>query len=375
MEILKVTEEMRAKLRAPLNTAALKAHPTKTFLTSINPIFVVERLNDVFGVGSWRLKNTHIASKGTMEVIQVDLSIPAYGIELSCFGGNDNGGDKSKNYDMGDAYKGAVTDGLTKICSWLEIGIDVYKGIKPGNNKNDNAEQEKKKAAYEAQKLADKAAKEKAEEEARQKASQSNIVSFPEKTEVVISDVKKELTEQEKMIAAIESARNRDELKNVAKIYPGQYGKNPEFKTALDKKADEISKASLDLLTQELEKVTSEEDVLSIANKPEFKALENTKYKADYEELTSDAIKVCQFETKKNLIEKIKLANEHTLKFLKKQYSWYFLHDESIKEAYKNKTEELAKESEKAMEQASEEAMKNIDENIKNVSSDLKVAN
>jgi hypothetical protein len=30
---------------------------------------------------------------------------------------------------LGDAYKGAATDALTKIGSYLEIGIDVFKGL------------------------------------------------------------------------------------------------------------------------------------------------------------------------------------------------------------------------------------------------------
>ena len=54
---------------------------------------------------------------------------PEYGIYFECYGGNDNGGENSKNFDLGDAYKGATTDALTKIGSYLEIGIDVFKGL------------------------------------------------------------------------------------------------------------------------------------------------------------------------------------------------------------------------------------------------------
>lgn len=124
----KITNEMREKLREPLPQEALTQHGSKTFLTSIKPMYVIERLNDVFGVGSWTLKPSVITTKGAMIVVQVDFKIPAYGIELSCFGGNDNGGENSKNHDLGDAYKGATTDALTKIASWLEIGIDIFKG-------------------------------------------------------------------------------------------------------------------------------------------------------------------------------------------------------------------------------------------------------
>ena len=50
-----------------------------------------------------------------MVVVKVRLTIPAYGIDYECYGGNDNA-------DLGDAYKGATTDALTKIASWLGIG-------------------------------------------------------------------------------------------------------------------------------------------------------------------------------------------------------------------------------------------------------------
>jgi len=129
MQTKTVTQEMREKLNAPLPDEAVKAHPTKTYLSSIKAIYVTERLNDVFGVGSWRIKveEAKVGEKG-MVVVKVIFEIPEYGIYLECFGGNDNGGDTSKNFDLGDAYKGATTDALTKIGSWLEIGIDVFKG-------------------------------------------------------------------------------------------------------------------------------------------------------------------------------------------------------------------------------------------------------
>lgn len=125
----KVTPEMRIKLREPLPVDAVKPHPTKTFLSSIKAIYVTERLNEVFGIGSWQTKVNHImTSEKSMVVVKVEFSIPEYGIYYECYGGNDNGGENSKNFDLGDAYKGATTDALTKIGSYLEIGIDVFKG-------------------------------------------------------------------------------------------------------------------------------------------------------------------------------------------------------------------------------------------------------
>jgi hypothetical protein len=126
----KVTKEMRDALRAPLPEKAISKHPTKTYLSSIKAIYVTERLNDVFGVGSWQLRTDfiHMGDGGSV-VTKTSLTIPEYGIYLESFGGNDNGGEASKNFDLGDAYKGSTTDAITKICSYLEIGIDVFKGL------------------------------------------------------------------------------------------------------------------------------------------------------------------------------------------------------------------------------------------------------
>ena len=126
----KVTKEMREALRMPLPVGAVTKHPTKTFLSSIKAIYVTERLNDVFGVGSWQIKVNHVTTTDkSMVVVKVEFSIPEYGIYFECYGGNDNGGENSRNFDLGDAYKGATTDALTKIGSYLEIGIDVFKGL------------------------------------------------------------------------------------------------------------------------------------------------------------------------------------------------------------------------------------------------------
>lgn len=120
MELKKITKEQEQQLRQPLPAEAKKPHPSKKFLTTINAIYVTERLNDVFGVGSWGVKSEMIDNSGKMVVVKTTLSIPEYGIEYECYGGNDNP-------DLGDAYKGAVTDAITKIGSWLGIGVEVWK--------------------------------------------------------------------------------------------------------------------------------------------------------------------------------------------------------------------------------------------------------
>lgn len=122
-----------AKLSAPLPAEAISQHPTKTYLSSIKGIYVTERFNEVFGVGKWTVKVEKIeeylgkANKNgdvpRMVVVKVTFEVPSEGVYYECFGGNDNS-------DEGDAYKGATTDALSKIGSFLGVGIDVYKGKK-----------------------------------------------------------------------------------------------------------------------------------------------------------------------------------------------------------------------------------------------------
>jgi hypothetical protein len=55
-----VSQEMIDKLNAPLPPEAIAQHPTKTFLSTIKAIYVVERLNQVFGLGGWYINNCFI---------------------------------------------------------------------------------------------------------------------------------------------------------------------------------------------------------------------------------------------------------------------------------------------------------------------------
>lgn len=128
MEKKQITEEMKAKLNAALPEEAIKPHPTKSYLSTINAIYVSERLNEVFGVGEWQTKTEFInekSNKTSMVVVKLTLDIPAYGIHYECYGGNDNA-------DYGDAFKGATTDALTKIASWMGIGAHVWKNDPTG---------------------------------------------------------------------------------------------------------------------------------------------------------------------------------------------------------------------------------------------------
>ena len=127
-------EQLQARLSEPLPAEAIKPHPSKSYLSTINSIYVTERLNQVFGVGRWGTTSEVIEQGEKMIVLRVHLwaNSPVDGqdmIKLEAYGGNDNP-------DRGDAYKGAMTDALTKIGSFLGIGADVWKDKGPKASQN-----------------------------------------------------------------------------------------------------------------------------------------------------------------------------------------------------------------------------------------------
>jgi hypothetical protein len=129
-------------LQAPLPGWAVKPHPTRKGMSAIHPMAIIDRLNEVFGVGGWNFHTREIevtkevqntksgprpvyvsAVHGTLVIIdrKAPASQKAEHIVLEQFGG-------STNDDKGDALKGGATDALTKIASYLGIGASIYKG-------------------------------------------------------------------------------------------------------------------------------------------------------------------------------------------------------------------------------------------------------
>ena len=130
-----LSPEQLAKIAEPLPPEAIAAHPRMAGLSTIKGIFVTERLNEVFGVGGWVVK-TDLSSPITSAiattrdgrerleytaVAKTIFTVNAHDIYYECIA-------SSTNSDPGDSAKGATTDAITKIASWIGIGIDVYKG-------------------------------------------------------------------------------------------------------------------------------------------------------------------------------------------------------------------------------------------------------
>jgi hypothetical protein len=120
-------------LREALPDGAIKPHPTKKFLSTINPAYVLDHLNTVLGIGGWAIEYEIISATEKMVIAKGVLTIPELGVKVEQFGGNDNP-------DRGDAYKGACTDALTKCASYIGVGLGVWM-----NEKLDAQQQQQKK--------------------------------------------------------------------------------------------------------------------------------------------------------------------------------------------------------------------------------------
>lgn len=114
-------QKIKDILNRPLPKEAVKPHPSKTYLSVIHPMYVIDVLNEAFGVGVWQFETQPINFVGKFAVVKGTLRVPSLDILIEQYGGNDN-------IDVGDAYKGAATDALTKCASYLGVGAMIYKG-------------------------------------------------------------------------------------------------------------------------------------------------------------------------------------------------------------------------------------------------------
>ena len=121
-----ITDTIRQQLRAGFPDEAYSKHPTKTFLTTLKAMYVTERLNDVFGIGRWTIEieiiertDNYVLLQGEFKSLDFDVVAPKQ------FGGHNTTGN---NTEIADGFKSALTDCQSKIASYFEIGIDMFKG-------------------------------------------------------------------------------------------------------------------------------------------------------------------------------------------------------------------------------------------------------
>lgn len=97
------------------------------YLTTIKAQWVVERLNEVFGLCGigWKY-TTKFCREDSYVLAHVNLQYKVNGEWSEIIQGT--GGHKI-NPELADAYKSAETDAITKIASKLGVGNEVFKGL------------------------------------------------------------------------------------------------------------------------------------------------------------------------------------------------------------------------------------------------------
>lgn len=144
-EYTRLPQVMREKLNKAMPAESIGKHPSASYLSTIKSIYVTERLNDVFGTGGWDLETEivkeerliHMVRGAEVEYDHVIVCGRLYFREFDLYGPIQFGGHDDKSLMAVNAYKGAITDCLSKCASLLEIGIQVFKGNpddrNPGN--------------------------------------------------------------------------------------------------------------------------------------------------------------------------------------------------------------------------------------------------
>lgn len=119
-------------------SSALSDFPTEAYskdgsrgfdLTTLKAQYIVERLNEAFGVDGWQ--HTGTTENSGYEVI--DGGVLYKGMLMISNGvsqiSREAVGYSKMGKNPGDAYKGAKTDSLSKCASQVGIGNDMFKGL------------------------------------------------------------------------------------------------------------------------------------------------------------------------------------------------------------------------------------------------------
>lgn len=125
---MKTLEEAYQELKADFPPEAYSVDDSRGFeLTSLKAQYMVERLNEVFGLGGWDLTgNYQETENGVLFFGALLARVGDQGVEVQ------NVGYAAAKRNLGDAYKSSRTDCLSKCASWLGLGNEMYKGnVKP----------------------------------------------------------------------------------------------------------------------------------------------------------------------------------------------------------------------------------------------------
>ncbi len=126
---INATAELMAKLCAPFPKEAYEVDESREFtLVGIGGMWMIERLNQVFGLCGTGWRYTMADAPCTEKEISLYVTLQyniggAWSEPITVVGNNG-----IVYGHLGDARKGALTDGIKKAASILGVGIEAYKG-------------------------------------------------------------------------------------------------------------------------------------------------------------------------------------------------------------------------------------------------------
>lgn len=127
--------EVYKKLSAPFPEEAISADKSRgpnNVFTSVKAQYVIERLNESFGPENWTFQGSHVSGEqgvlfnGVLTFTIGDKTQTRQAVGYCAWAMSDKADAKMKN--IGDVYKSAQTDALSKAASQLGVANDVFKG-------------------------------------------------------------------------------------------------------------------------------------------------------------------------------------------------------------------------------------------------------
>ncbi len=107
---------------------------TYSHYTGYKPQYLIDGMNEVFGIGTWgfeELSSEIVTTKegGLLAIAQVKVWLKDVPFQPTGWGQA-----RVTKGDLGDARKGAQTDAIKKALSYFSIGNRAYQGLLPGKN-------------------------------------------------------------------------------------------------------------------------------------------------------------------------------------------------------------------------------------------------
>jgi Rad52/22 family double-strand break repair protein len=126
-----MTQQPTVSSQVPaVNALLLKGEPTNisvdtySHYTGYKPQYIIDAMNEVFQPGNWGFEELESTLEGGLAIAKVRVWLKGVDFQPAAWGQA-----RVTKGDLGDARKGAQTDGLKKALSYFSIGNRAYQGL------------------------------------------------------------------------------------------------------------------------------------------------------------------------------------------------------------------------------------------------------